>query len=148
MRRCDHERRLQRRSFLQAVSAGLAGATAYRCSDDDPIEPPPNEVREYEGAVHAYFDDAEDFENAAFVGRVYVRQQDWSSSEAYESTERTREFIDDVDSDSETTDELEQRLEQDFADLRVRPVSGWTLSRTETELCVLAYLVQQADTEE
>ncbi len=143
------EGRLQRRQFLRSVGVGLASVTAVACGggDDEPIEPPPPEVSAYQDVVERYFGSDDDFDNAAFIGRHYVSQEGMSSSEAYDSTSRTRDLIDEADSESDAVDQLEERLQTDFVDVKVRAVDGWTLSRTEVDLCVLAYLLDNLDAE-
>ncbi len=139
-----------RREFLRAVGVSIASVHVVACGDDDedPIEPPPQEVVDYQEAALEYFDNSDDFDNAAFIGRNYVRQEGMSSSEAFDSTARSRRLLDDADDNDENlVAALESELHDDFVNLRVRDVRGWTLSRTEVDLCVLAYLLDNLDEE-
>lgn len=139
--------RWPRRQFMQIMATGLACGGAVGCGSDDapPREPPPPEAREYRNAVEASFDNERDFDNAAFIGEYYVESRGATTTEAFDATARTRELIDAADSTSDAVERLEKQVHEDFVDAHLRALDGWTLSRTEVELCVLAYLVRNLE---
>lgn len=139
--------RWPRRGFLKSVGASVASLSAVGCGEDGeaPLGPPPPEAGEYRDAIERYFEGDDELENAAVIGEYTVRAKGYDTSRAFDSTRRTRDLIDAEASSSDAVASLEERLHDDFVDARIVSVDGWTLSRTEVDLCVLAYMVLNLD---
>lgn len=148
-------RHWQRRRFLHAVSVALPGAAMAACTDE-PVtatqasststgstgEPTPTASDHYAAIVEAYFG-ADGVADAVAIGDFRARQADpaWSAMQAFESTRELRLSLDAIESVADAVVMLEQRLAEDFAELRVLDLDGWTLGMTEVALCVLAAVI-------
>ena len=134
--------RLRRRGFLACVSASLS-ATLASCQDEpilfqEPIDPTPEPI-DYDQLLLEYFGEAE-LDDAEFIGGYHVDISRLTSREAYESTAATRAFVEANANIELALTSLDQKVLQDFVDLAVVDVGGWTLSRSEVDLCILAWL--------
>lgn len=106
---------------------------------DKPVDPPP-ESFDYGDVVEAYFGE-EGLADASFVGGYYADSVGFDADAAFEATQPAVEAIDAATSLESVLDDLDEALQQDFVDLRVVDVAGWTLGQTEVNLCLLAWLV-------
>lgn len=136
----------ERRRFLKLVAASvplLGGASA--CNDETirtvsgPSEPPPPEAESYAELLELYFG-ADGLGDADFIGGYHAQVEGLSGSEAFDYTSGARELVDAADSLEAAVSDLEDRLLDDFMAARVVDVAGWTLARTEVELCILWWL--------
>jgi len=131
-----------RRKLLSWVSASLP-ATLAGCNDEPvvvttPDEPPPDGI-DYAELVLQYFGE-DGKSDAAAIGNYYTQSNGLSSSEAFEATAKTRSLIDASTGITAALTALDELVLEDFLELRLTDVAGWTLSSAEVELCVLAWL--------
>lgn len=131
-----------RRGFLGWVSASLS-CTLASCEDEPilfqkPTDPLPEPI-DYDQLLLEYFGET-GLNDAEFIGGYYVEISHLSSREAYDSTAETRAFVDANANIELALTSLDERVLQDFVDLAVVDVGGWTLSRSEVDLCILAWL--------
>jgi hypothetical protein len=133
--------RCPRRGFLGWVSASLS-ATLASCEDEPILFQKPTDVPEaidYDQLLLEYFGET-GLNDAEFIGGYYVEISHLTSREAYDSTAATRAFVDAHANIELALTGLDQRVLEDFVDLAVVDVGGWTLSRSEVDLCILAWL--------
>jgi len=97
------------------------------------------EAVDYQELLLAYFGEA-GLRDAESIGGYHVGISRLSPREAYESTAETRALLDATVDIAPALAGLDQRVLQDFTELVVVDVAGWTLSRLEVDLCVLAWL--------
>lgn len=133
---------LQRRGFLSWVSASVSASLAG-CQDEpivghEPTEPVPEAI-DYQELLLEYFGEA-GLNDAQSIGGYHVEISKLSSLEAYEATSETRALVDEAGEIPIALTSLDQRVLQNFAELSVVDVAGWTLSRSEVDLCILAWL--------
>ena len=133
---------LRRRGFLGCVSASLSAAVAS-CQDEPVLvqknTDPDLEPVEYQELLREYFGEA-GLNDAKSIGGYHVAISRLSSGEAYESTAQTRALVNAAEDIELALTSLDQRVLQDFVELSVVDVAGWTLSQSEVDLCVLAWL--------
>ena len=142
MNRGTTTRRFPRRKLLGWVSASLP-ATLAACNDEPvvlttPDEPTPDDI-DYEELVLQYFGE-DGKSDAAAIGNYYAQFNELSSSEAFEATAQTRALIDASTGITAALAALDELVLEDFLELRLTDVAGWTLSSAEVELCMLAWL--------
>lgn len=133
---------LLRRGFLSGVSASVSAVLAS-CQDEvvssqKPTGPVP-EATDYQELLLEYFGQV-GLGDAASIGGYHVGISRLNPGEAYESTSETRALVDATRDIALALTSLDQRVIQDFTELVVVDVGGWTLSRIEVDLCVLAWL--------
>lgn len=132
---------LPRRNFLGWVSASLP-ITLAACNDEPIVfvadDRPPGSI-DYGELVLQYFGEA-GRGDAEAIGNYYAQFSKLSSSEAFEATAETRAFIDANADIPEALAALDELVREDFLELRLTDVGGWTLSSAEVDLCVLAWL--------
>lgn len=137
---------LARRRFLQSVAANLSLIGIASCTDEPirevsgPREPPPPEAASYAELLELYFG-ADGLADADYIGGYYAQIERVSSSEAFDYTSSAREIVDAAKSLEAAVSDLEDQVTADFVAARVVDVAGWTLARTEVELCVLWWLI-------
>ena len=134
--------RAPRRSFLRWVSASLP-LTLAACNDEPivvtgPDEPPPDDF-DYPELLLEYF--GEDGQgDAVAIGNYYAQVNQLSASEAFEVTVKTRAVIDASEGIAGALTALDELVLEDFLELRLTDIAGWTLSSAEVDLCLLAWI--------
>ena len=132
-----------RRGFLGLVSASLP-VTLASCEDEPvtvtrpPDEPPPGAI-DYQELSSAYFGE-QGLSDAEAIGNYHAQFQKLTPTQAFEATAETRALIDASGDIEDALEALDARVIDDFLELSLVDVAGWTLSRTEVDLCVLAWL--------
>lgn len=106
---------------------------------DEPVDPSP-ETFGYREVVEAYFGD-DDLADAKFIGAYYADSAGLDSDQAFEATRAARDLVDAASTLDAALDDLDAALRQEFVDLEIVEVAGWTLGRTEVNLCLLTWLV-------
>lgn len=134
--------RLGRRNFLGWVSSSLP-ITLAACNDEPivftaPDDRPPGSI-DYGELMLQYFGE-DGLDDAEAIGNYYAQFSKLSSSEAFEATAATRAFIDESADVAQALTALDELVLEDFMELRLTDVAGWTLSSAEVDLCVLAWL--------
>lgn len=134
--------RLARRSFLGWVSASLP-LTLAACNDEPvvftkPDDAPPGAI-DYAELLLQYFGE-DGLRDAEVIGNYYAQFNQLSSTEAFEATAHTRAAIDASEDVAHALTDLDALVLEDFLELRLIDVAGWTLSSAEVDLCVLAWL--------
>ncbi|HEY6723703.1 MAG TPA: hypothetical protein VI197_06705 [Polyangiaceae bacterium] len=124
------------------MSASLPLAAAS-CNDEpitvsEPTETPPGGI-DYQDLLREYFEE-QGLSDAEAIGNHHAQFQRLSPTQAFDATAATRALIDaSVDIEHALT-ALDQRVLDDFVELQLVDVVGWTLSHTEVDLCMLAWL--------
>lgn len=130
---------VRRRSLLSWVSATLP-ATLVSCNDEpitaDATPPAPIDHQEL---LKKYFGES-GLSDAEAIGNYHAQFQRWDASRAFDETAQTRALIDDSHDIDAALTALDQRVIDDFSELQLVDVAGWTLARTEVELCVMVWL--------
>ena len=134
--------RLARRNFLGWVSAALP-ATLSGCNDEpitvtEPSDKPPGAI-DYQELLTEYFGE-QGLSDAEAIGNYHAQFQKLTPTEAFEATAETRALIDAAGAITPALTLLDQRVLDDFVEVALVDVAGWTLSHTEVDLCVLAWL--------
>ena len=120
-------RRWNRRAFLELALAEVASLPLLGlmgCGSDGG-----------ESAVRGYFP-GDRLAAAATIGRIALRGD--GEVVALGSAAATLELIDAAPGDTQAVAALRDAIEADLRAGRTIDVDGWTLSRTEVELCMLA----------
>ena len=78
--------------------------------------------------------------DAEAIGNYHAQFSKLSSTEAFEATAETRALIDANEDIPQALAALDELVREDFLELRLTDVGGWTLSSAEVDLCVLAWL--------
>jgi len=133
---------LGRRSFLGWVSASLP-LTLAACNDEpitvsEPTDRPPGAI-DYKDLLRDYFGDA-GLRDAEAIGNYHVKFRRLTAIQAFDATAGTRALIDASQDIDDALTALDQRVIDDFLELQLTDVAGWTLARAEVDLCVLAWL--------
>lgn len=133
---------LARRCFLGWVSASLP-LTLASCNDEpitvsEPSDKPPGAI-DYQALLREYFEE-QGLSDAEAIGNYHAQFQRLTPTQAFDATAETRALIDASGDIDGALTALDQRVIDDFLELQLSDVAGWTLSRTEVDLCVLAWL--------
>lgn len=130
-----------RRDLLSWVSATLP-ATLVSCNDEPitvtPHTDPSSGTIGYPDLLSEYFGE-QGLSDAEAIGNYHAQLQRLTPMQAFDSTAETRALIDasgDIDRALAT---LDQQVIDDFLELQLVDVVGWTLSRTEVDLCVMVW---------
>lgn len=131
--------RLHRRSLLGWVSATLP-ASLVSCNDEQiTVSSTPPAPIDHQELLKTYFGEP-GLSDAEAIGNYHAQFQRWDASEAFDETAPTRALIDDSHDMDAALTALDQRVIDDLSELQLVDVAGWTLSRTEVELCVMVWL--------
>lgn len=133
---------LSRRHLLTSIAASLPSLAG--CSTDP--RPSTSSQRTpqrapYRRALEEYFG-PDGVAAAASIGAYRARRSDapLGREAALALAGPTRELMVSAGGSGRATVALQQRLQQDFEATRVVDVGGWTLGRTELDLCLLAWV--------
>ena len=143
--------RCQRRDFLRYAAAqviSLPLLQAMGCGNEDGLETIPAwldtlpRVSNYFGDARQALGDERVIVAAERIGREYinVRVVPVRQSTVEELLSPVTALINEAASDEDAVRELQARVGQDFRELAIVDVRGWTLSETEAQVAALAWL--------
>lgn len=130
---------LPRRNLLTLVSATLP-TIVVSCNDEPvTVTAAPAGPIEHEDVLREYFGE-QGLSDAEAIGNYHAQFQQLTPTEAFDETAATRALIDASDDIDHALTALDQRVSDDFLELQLVDVAGWTLSRTEVELCLMVWV--------